>query len=178
MTTVAEGRAGELHRELLASLAERLRPHGFRRRAGSFQREFAHIAQVVGVQKSDACTTERMKFTVNVGVWSRDIDLARHGTGKAPRGLLHCHASARIGRYSPSGQDVWWDVYDTGDLVGACAGLEPLILHGALPHLDRLTTPEALLAEWTRGGPGLRPDFDRERYAELLGSAVAARRGS
>ena len=171
--------AKQLYKEILAGMSAFLRPRGFRGSGPNFKRVLPDLAWLIAVQKSDSCTAERLKFTVNIGIWSKDVSVLSGKGDVAPNAMRHCHTDARIADFQPGMHDIWWTLYEESDLVACLSQLIGLLEGRVLPELERLTTAELLMQEWTDGKSYLRPMYDIDaRFKTLLRTAVDNRRAS
>jgi hypothetical protein len=165
----------ELNKGLLGSLGAILRPSGFKGGGPGYRRLFPDVMHLISVQKSVYSTSESFKFTINIGVWSKDVFI-RQGFGDQPPGsVARCHVDRRIRSFVPGAKDLWWEVRDEGDIISACAQIEPILLARVVPILDRAKTAESLLHEWKEGAPQLRPDSAYSRFIDYLQEAVQSK---
>ncbi len=94
-------------------------------------------------------------FTVNLGVYVPEV--ARyHGGGEARSWVqeYHCCVRARLGDASGEKQDIWWHARTDGAVVDDVRRLLEL---GGLPFLDRFSSRDRILAEWTDRSENMGP---------------------
>lgn len=164
-----------LYQELQRALKLELHAKGFKGSGPNYRRNFPEITWIISIQKSDTCTAERLKLTVNIGIWSKQISVARGMGEKPPSSVYNCHASTRIGSFGPKPFDIWWTLYEESDLVACVSQICGLLETNAFPQLAPLTSGEALLNEWLHGNSNFHPEFyNRPRFRELLESALSA----
>lgn len=157
---------GTLPRAVIDSLCGVLRPQAFRRRARSWHRSRDEVIQVVMLQSSSGTTRDRFKFTVNAGVFSREV-AARLGDVIHHPNEIDCHLRVRIGWLMPGGADRWWTVTTEAEAQEAGGQVARAVSEYALPYLDSLLSTEAIVAALRANTPGIGPNA-REHYLMLL----------
>lgn len=162
---------------VLDALTGALKPHGFTRRGKIFRRRVADVVQVVQLQSSMTSTHDRLKATVNVGVYSVKLEERLRATGWAWKQTdvpaeSDCHWRVRLGRLMPAWDDVWWTVTSPGEAHAAAEEIAVAVSTYALPVLANLASTESLEALWSRGFDGHLPlnlsVAVRLRYLSLL----------
>ena len=152
---------------LLDTIREALAPLGFRKRDAYFRRDVADMVHVVQVQSSTKSTADTLIATVNVGVFSRELERRLRGPIVDPK-VEECHWRQRLGHLGPANRDVWWEVRSEAEAVATAVEIVGLIREFALPALDHLSSTAKLRALWeSDGAPGLT-DQTRRRYLEAL----------
>jgi hypothetical protein len=113
---VTEMTAQQMYNDLMKrSFGPALRAVGLKGSGGRFELPSERYWSLLGFQKSAFSDSDALKFTVNLSVISRELWAGRASSqphlGKKPAPSLH-HGSwaqqVRIGRLTPSGQDLWW----------------------------------------------------------------------
>jgi hypothetical protein len=146
-------------------VVRRIQPHlraaGFRKQRNAFARAVAD-----GVQHAVAFQMGRHEpspdrqpglygaFTVELGVYFEQV--ARVRDARAPRFVrpYDCHVRQRLGFLLPEPHDRWWTLDQPADTI-AEAMIEALD-EVALPWLDALSTPQAVLAAKAAGDSTVR----------------------
>jgi len=143
-----------LHDLITGYLAPGLKELGFTRSGKSFFRPQPNWS-VIEVQKSVKSTSDRLVFTINLGIASRRLLSFFSSSAKRP-GIAECHWTERIGHLLPEHRDVWWSI-DVGDPVEPLGrSVAEAIVSVGIPHLDQLVTDAALRDLWLSGvSPGL-----------------------
>jgi hypothetical protein len=148
-----------------------LAPAGFRKRGAHFKRVVADVVHVVQLQSSTKSTAAVLVATVNLGIFSRELERRLGGPVTDPT-EAECHWRQRLGELTPPHHDRWWDVGDLDHARNAAAEVAELLRHYALPGLDALNSTASLRALWEGGrSPGLT-DRMRRDYLRVLVAAV------
>lgn len=127
--------------------------HGFSGRDGRFQRASARSIALIEFQTSDKTRAEEIIFTVNLGVYSLTI---AHAYGESvPKTLTSssCHWNERLGFLFDEPRDRWWILDYESDLSKLRRSVEEALIDVAIPKLDALGSPVALLDEFRQGRP-------------------------
>jgi hypothetical protein len=134
-------------KELLALVHADLKPLGFRKRGQNFYLGGVDNVGVLNFQKSYFGTKDAIRFTVNVGAWSRRLENAFPAgvrSGQLPT-EPSCQWRLRIGHWVPeSTGDRWWDVNAETDVKRVHAEVEALIRDHAAPFLNNHLSDEDL----------------------------------
>jgi hypothetical protein len=148
---VAALTAGENFKALLTLVHVDLKPLGFTKRGQNFYSGRGDNVGVINFQKHKWSTKEEIRFTVNVGAWSRRLEnafAAFIGTRDFPA-ESSCQWRQRIGRWiAGSGGDQWWDIDAATDLRVLHDQIAPTILEYALPALRTRSSDEGLRDAW------------------------------
>lgn len=146
-----------------ASLAALLNPLGFSRKGRTLKRQTEPgVLQIVSLQagpfeigpplpESFSHLREDYygKFTVNLGVYVEEIH-ERVCPPVKPGAVIsdaHCSIRTRLGHIADH-EDRWWSLLEGVD--EAVEEIGSLILHVAIPFLDRFNTREKIIAGWQR----------------------------
>jgi hypothetical protein len=159
---------------VLTAMREALAPAGFRKRGANFKRAVGDIVHVVQLQSSSKSTSSVLVATVNLGVFSRELERRLGGPVTDPT-EADCHWRQRLGALTPPDEDRWWDVRDLDAARSAAAEVGEMLRGYALPALDALDSTASLRALWEGGqSPGLT-DRTRRDYLRVLAATVSDR---
>lgn len=124
------------------SFAPALRAAGLKGSGGRFDLPSETYWAQLGFQKSSYSDTSVLEFTVNLSVISREVwaeqALARSHRGKKPAPSTFYGSWAdqiRIGRLTPSGEDLWWSLNRGDDPSSLEAQVISTLLDLAVPWL-------------------------------------------
>jgi hypothetical protein len=101
----------------IAVFAEALKSEGYQRNGQLFREAVSPtVVKLVEIQKSQWNNASDAKFTINLGVYHRDL-AALHDAAPvvASPGVRHCAIQQRIGALMPGRRDVWWSIKHTTD---------------------------------------------------------------
>lgn len=159
MNAMAKSNHSKAVDEIQNALSPFLKARGFGVRGRTFNRTTEDVlTQVVNIQMgaSDPPRTTYIPgfrenlhglFTVNLGVYVPEV--ARHHGGGEARAWVqeyHCCVRARLGEVSGKRRDVWWRAQVDDAVVG---DVRSRLEVGGLPFLDRFSTRDRILAEWS-----------------------------
>lgn len=168
--------SSEITKSILAQVQLALKPLGFRKSASTFTRDAGDVLQIVNVQKSTASHATRVKVTVNLGLWLKQLAPLRAGVPDKGN-IWSAHWRARIGDLSSDSTDLWWEAGTQAEGEEVGRELISRILH-ALPDMEALSSAEALRQLWQTGrSPGLT-DLERQRSLKLIGDRETSERSA
>lgn len=169
--------AAALDEVIRTGLAPPLKADGYRKDGRTFRRERERCIHVVNLQSSRSSTADEVRFTMNVGVYFRQVHALLAGCGgPGRRGPTEadCTIRARIGPLSPARSDTWWTATrgSTPEALRALADeLREAYERHARPWLDRVSDLRDTLDEVERIG-----DLRTAAAIQLvLGDVAAAR---
>jgi hypothetical protein len=159
--------AAAYKKTILTTLASALLPARFRRRGATFVRRSADVLHLVQLQSSQKSTEKAAIVTVNLGVFSTVVEMARGGSITAPT-EADCHWRQRLGFVMPAGRDIWWEADTAATAMKVGAELAGTVSVHGLPALDELASTAALVRLWQSGAsPGLTGRQRRDYLAAL-----------
>lgn len=136
--------------EVVRQVAPLLRAHRFKKQRHAFARDSdAGAVQALLFQMGRFEPSEERRpglygaFTVELGIWFADI--ARL-SGETPPKFVRpydCHLRQRLGFLLGEQDDTWWSLDEPATLIAEA--MSEAFEEIALPWLDRLSTPQALL---------------------------------
>lgn len=172
----ALGAFDALIRERIAPL---MREHGFRKQRNTFWIRGDGTWGVINFQKSQWNTSDRMKFTINVGV---EADVLRRMDVRQdqPPHFTECSIYYRIGVLVGHG-DEWWELRGGDDLSPVADQVQEVLTSHAIPFVKQFPNQHSLQLHWSRV-LATRPEpailwvrFPTvARFAELLGDESLA----
>jgi hypothetical protein len=132
-----------------------LKEKGFRRMGMSYEQDTREAIAVVGYQRS-VSRGDCEKFTVNLGIGSKRIFAFEDQRTSKRTPIELCHWRMRLGRTLDEPADTWWELCGPADLPVVGREQQELLRAKALPLLNRMTSDDALRAEWReQRAPGL-----------------------
>ena len=138
-----------------APVAEVLKRRGFRKSGLNFSASRSGVTLLVNLQSSTGSSQDALKVTCNLSI-RVDSLTDRPGTS-----VWEAHWRERIGFFLPDPHDSWWECASDQDARQAGREIAALLEARALPTMEQLATPGALVALWSSGrSPGLT---DRQR---------------
>src|SRR5687767_13291878 len=84
----------------------RLSAHGFSRRGLTLLKRAGESTALVNLQSSTSSSSERLKFTVNIGIKFEGLLSERE---KKSTSVWDSHVQWRIGQLLPQRNDNWWE---------------------------------------------------------------------
>ena len=155
---------------ILTAVRALLRPLGYRKASGTFQRSLEEVVHMVEVQGSRSNVAGNAEFTVNVGVFVPALVYADVREFTKPS-VPTAHWRMRLGELVPLGKDLWWRVSSLVEADAAAAEICELVERKALPALARIHDLRSLASLWQAGqSPGLT----EHQRTELLSRLSAA----
>ena len=148
---------------ILNSMAELLRPVGFRKSGAVFARAVNDVIHLISLQSSTSSTASSVRLTVNVAVWVPTLAEPNQRPD-----VCSSHWNERIGGLMPQRSDRWWTVTSEQESQAAAFEIGTAIKQFALPALAVLETSATLADLWESGAsPGLTK-FQAHRYLSRL----------
>lgn len=143
--------AGLAVKWLIKELNAALRPKGFKRKGQNFTRESAEVWQVINVQVSRFSSSGEKRLTINFGIQPKGLmRLRQQDVSRAPL-EYRCATRMRIGEFTETRKDRWWDVSDDRSAELALGLILGLLESEGIPLLDRLFTREGLIGFFESG---------------------------
>jgi hypothetical protein len=152
-----------------ASVADVLKPHGFRKSGLSFAAARSGVTLIVGLQSSVDSSQAELKITCNLVICVDELadDPSTNSWGG--------HWRQRIGFFLPVPRDYWWRCGSDPEARQAGREISSLLEDRALPAMEQLASPAALAALWSSGrSPGLTQGKRLDYLSRLLGSTGIA----
>jgi len=145
-----------------AQIGGLLKQRGFRKSGLVFTSIRPEATLLVGLQSSVGSAREVLRITCNLAI-------VLHAPGSRDNHNIHdSHWRKRIGYFMPEPRDHWWVC--TTDDAAKKAGREmaALLESQALPEMERLASPAAMVALWISGrSPGLT-EYQCSQYLREL----------
>jgi len=123
---------------VVAAFAPTLKSAGYRKQGARFRQEVsATVIQLVNIESSRWNVGSEGEFTVNLGVYHRDLAALHDALPVVESPLVHdCIVQQRIGFVMPVGRDFWWSINPKTDLVALGAEVAAAWLKYGKPWLD------------------------------------------
>jgi len=152
---------------ILKQLSICLKPLGFKRKGHTLVRNQDDLIQFVNVQSSTTSRADRVKFTVNLAVYSESVNqLFDPGDDIGCRGWLDNHWETRLGYLSEVKGDFWWSACNEDEAVRCAAEIADLISGAGMAEFTRYSSTMALLT-YIASGRGLKAERGQELILEL-----------
>jgi hypothetical protein len=133
-----------------APVADALKLRGFRKVGLNFSAARSGVTLLVSLQSSSGSSQGSLKITCNLGI--RVDQLA----DRPALSVWEAHWRERIGFCFSDPHDHWWECASDEDARKAGQEIAALLEAQALPIMEQLATPGALVALWSSGrSPGL-----------------------
>ncbi len=140
--------AQDAYAEVIAAVHVALKRRGFLKRGHRFGLRRGDDWAIIDLQKhSLASTRENIRFTINVGVWFRDLEDA---TRVAPPSIVECHWWDRAGHEPFEKGEHWW-IIDNETVSAVLARRLVGAIVAALPNLERHLDEVAVLTMFMSG---------------------------
>jgi hypothetical protein len=152
-------------KDVVAAFAPALKSAGYRKQAARFRRDASPtVVQLVDIQSSQWNVDSEGQFTVNLGVYHRDLEALHDASPVVESPLVHdCLVQQRIGFLMPVGRDFWWPINPTTDLTGLGEKVGAAWVQYGKPWLEAKSTLE-----------GAREHLLKEKHYFLVAMASCA----
>jgi len=132
----------EMMKTVVAAFAPALKSVGYRKQGARFWNESSPtVVRLVNIQSSSWNSGCEGQFTVNLGVYHRDLAALHDGMPVVNSPLVqHCVVQARIGRLMPARRDVWWSIDQKKDLVALGEKVATIWIKYGNPWLEARST--------------------------------------
>ena len=137
---------------LLKAIQALLKKHGFTRKANNFYIKLSGNWGLINFQKSDSCTQDRVKFTINLGICSQNVlafidpvHVSRKPT------ITACHWDTRIGFLLEEKNDKWWIITNETPIEPMIAEISDCLIEKAMLAIFQNITDEQLKKSWLLG---------------------------
>jgi hypothetical protein len=123
-------------------VAPYLKALGFKKKAANFWRETDDFIDLVNVQKSQWNSADEAQFTLNLGIYWRDVqtEIQREAKSMPPK-ELECTVFERLGALF-AGNDFWWSVHSRTNADELGKEVVEKLENFGLPWLDNGHNPE------------------------------------
>lgn len=109
----------DMMKTVVAAFAPALKSFGYRKQGARFRNESSPtVVRLVNIQSSSWNSGSEGQFTINLGVYHRDLAALHDELPVVDLPLVqHCVVQERIGCLMPARRDVWWSIDQKTDLV-------------------------------------------------------------
>jgi hypothetical protein len=109
----------DMMKSVVAAFAPTLKSAGYRKQGARFRNETSPtVIRLVNIQSSQWNIGSRGEFTVNMGVYHRDLAALHDAMPVVESPLVqHCIVQQRIGFLMPVGGNFWWSINPKTDLT-------------------------------------------------------------
>jgi hypothetical protein len=135
----------------------RVAAHGFSRRGLTLLKRASESTALIGFQSSTGSSSQRLKFTVNVGI---KFDCLLYEREKRSTSISESHLRWRLGQLLTQPDDTWWETTPGGNMLSLGNDIALLIEEAALP-INRYVDPLAVIALWESGQAAGLTEFQR-----------------
>lgn len=154
-------------RRVLREMELSLRPVHFRRRRASFCREHPDILHLIGFQRSQNSTRDRLIFSINIGVFSKLL-AEKVGGPESPSSTWDCHWESRLGFLMPEETDRWWECSTDHDAEASAGEVIAAIADYALPLLEAIKSNDDMRRALESGQLSGLTITERKMYLDVL----------
>lgn len=137
--------------ELIRALSPMLKPMGFSKKGNSFYLEAGKNCGVLNFQKSLSTTKNKIKFTINYGIYSGALKVFDNFDVKSRPTISVCHWKNRVGFLLPKKQDYWWVIDDSVPLSELLTEIKSVLIDLAIPEIRKYLSDESLEKSWAEG---------------------------
>jgi hypothetical protein len=129
---------------VVGTFAPTLKTAGYRKQGARFRKEVSPtVVCLVNIQSSQWNMGSEGSFTVNLGVYHRDLAALHDAFPVVDSPLVHhCMVQQRLGMLMPGGLDTWWTVNDKTDLEALGTKVAAIWLQYGKPWIDTNSTLE------------------------------------
>ena len=157
-----------------------LQQHGFKKRGLTWNQCSGDIVRVVDYQISKFSSSDRIDFTINLGIWMRPVWAVYTGR-QAPKFIKEgdCWPSYRIGQvladFRSDANDLWWTVTSEDEVERTGGEVCTMMSDKCLPFLNRFRSIEDVKRFYDTVGLRLMPGgkLYLAILSHLLGDRVA-----
>lgn len=156
--------------ELVKAIGVNLEVLGYIRRGQMFKRVLQNNCGIIDFQRSVKDSKDLILFTINLGVVCGSlldtVDLK-------DTQVTDAHLRQRIGFLMPERRDKWWEVNLTTNVQVLAQEIGNVVLHVAVPYLNKFLDADALRSLWESGqSPGLTEVQRTRLLAKLKAQAI------
>jgi hypothetical protein len=151
-----------LNKHLECHVSPLLTERGFLQEGYTWNRACEGFLQVASLRMNRFNTPSEISFTLNLGIYQEDCSALLLGfhPRRTPEASdqahlvkeFECALRISIGGLAKAQEDLWWWVSEDRDPPASLADFQLHLENHALPWVDRVTTPEDVLAEAQRLG--------------------------
>lgn len=161
------------YKKLLATLGQLLKSEGFYKKGETFYIQTEGNWGIINFQKSRDSTKVESKFTINLGVWSKNVAASLDDVAYDKPEIEVCHWSKRVGFLLPQNRDFWWIVSETTPLDEKLIDeLKDIVKTKAIPEIKNHASDESLKNDWISGHSEGITEFQRYSYLTALLSII------
>jgi len=134
----------DMMKSIVAAFAPTLKSAGYRKQAARFRQDLSPtVVQLVNIQSSQWNIGGDGEFTVNLGVYHRDLAALHDALPVVDPPLVqHCVVQQRLGFLMPVGRDFWWSINTKTDLAALGAEVASAWAKYGKPWLESKSTLE------------------------------------
>lgn len=134
----------DMMKAVVAAFAPVLKATGYRKQGARFREEVSPtVVRLVNIQSSQWNMGTEGQFTVNLGVYHRDLAALHDACPVVELPLVqHCVVQQRLGFLMPVGKDFWWSINSKTDLAALGSEVASAWEKYGKPWLDSNSTLE------------------------------------
>src|SRR5262245_19891647 len=134
----------DMMKDVVAAFAPALKSAGYRKQGARFRHDTSPtVIQLVNIQNSQWNVGSEGEFTVNLGVYHRDLAALHDAMPVVESPLVqHCIVQQRIGHLMPVGRDFWWSINPKSDLTALGEEVAAAWVKYGKPWLEAKSTLE------------------------------------
>lgn len=141
----------EMFNRLMSVAKAEFQPLGFKMSGSTARISREGNTGIINFQRSVYNSQAIVRFTINLGIWSRFLQ--QFSPHPEPKQLTetYCHWRERIGGFMPSGRDHWWQISASTESEVLEADIRSLLRSLAVPTIMARLSDEGLW-QWCRSG--------------------------
>ncbi len=157
-----------MYQRLLSRIASALKYRGYKKRSSNIYIQENGNWGLINFQKSTKSTSEKIIFTVNLGIAS--ARLLRFFSVKYPENgpnLWDCHWQKRLGQLI-KGEDMWWSIESSTLIDELGENILKYIDSLAVPEISKYLDDNELRDLWLSGSSPSLTEFQRLMYLSVF----------
>jgi hypothetical protein len=154
---------------LLNSAGESLKKKGFVKKGSTFYLAAENNWGLVNFQKSKESKSDRIVFTINIGVLSSLLRLTLRNIEISSKPIIDdCHWKKRIGFLMSKKQDHWWVIDEATSIDDLISEVINLLDNFAIPAIENHISDNMLESQWLIGNAEGITELQRYIYLTTL----------
>jgi hypothetical protein len=159
----------EKYKLLLNSAGESLKKKGFVKKGSTFYLAAENNWGLVNFQKSKESKSDRIVFTINIGVLSSLLRLTLRNIEISSKPIIDdCHWKKRIGFLMSKKQDHWWVIDEATSIDDLISEVINLLDNFAIPAIENHISDNMLESQWLIGNAEGITELQRYIYLTTL----------
>jgi hypothetical protein len=158
----------DIFKEVIKGLTPLLKHKGFAKKVNSFFIDLDKNYGVINFQKSKESNNEKIKLTINFGIYSDVLGQSEYGDKNSIQKVEECHWRARIGDFMLGKPDFWWKISLSDNLEVLISSIKNNLENIILPEIEKRLTNENLINSWMNDPFAGTTEIGRFKYLSTL----------